>query len=184
MKKKFFLFLTWCHMIMAAKPPAIQHVDIVLNEIHTENFAKNIVTLLDVRLVTWQGRKVLTGVFNYNQVIPNMHLRFTLSFEKPDKTRMEMMDLMLSVCDYLNGSYDKLKIPRIVLHELRKQKGIPKQCPIEANTNYTLENYSFDIPQFPLPNLKFIAACTLYRSDKKTKILRISVKGATKRSRN
>ena len=97
-----------------------------------ENFAKNIVTLLDVHLVTWQGRKALSGAFNYNQVLPNMHLRFTLTFEKPDKTRMEMMDLMLNVCDYLNGSYDKLKIPRIVLHGLRMQEGIPKHCPIEA----------------------------------------------------
>lgn len=104
----------------------------MLNEIQTENLTPHLVSLLDVHFVTWQGRKAMSGAFNYNQVLPNMHLRFTLSFEKPDKTRMEMLDLMLNVCDYLNGTYDKLKIPRIVLHELQKQKGIPKKCPIEA----------------------------------------------------
>ncbi|XP_037827698.1 uncharacterized protein LOC119615778 [Lucilia sericata] len=160
------------------------YVGIVLNDIYTENFMKDIVTLLDVHFVTFQGRRAISGFFQYNQVIPNMYMKFTLNFEKPDKTRFEVLDLMIDVCSFLNGTYNRLKIPKLVFTELSKQKGFPKKCPIEANITYTLENYEFEVPQFPLPNLKFIAAVTLYKSDKKHKVIYIGVKGATKRSRS
>lgn len=61
-----------------------------------------------------------------------MFIQFTLNFEKPDKTRFEVLDLMINVCNFLNGTYNKLKIPRLVLKELNKQKYFPKKCPIEA----------------------------------------------------
>ncbi|KAI8115861.1 hypothetical protein CVS40_11989 [Lucilia cuprina] len=168
---KIFLLLLFCTQVMWAAKPPNNYVGIVLNDIYTENFIKDIVTLLDVHFVTFQGRKAISGFFQYNQVIPNMYMKFTLNFEKPDKTRFEVLDLMIDVCSFLNGTYNRLKIPKLVFTELSKQKGFPKKCPIEANVTYTLENYEFEVPQFPLPNLKFIAAVTLYKSDKKHKLL-------------
>uniref|UniRef100_A0A1I8NL21 Uncharacterized protein n=1 Tax=Musca domestica TaxID=7370 RepID=A0A1I8NL21_MUSDO len=155
--------------------------EIILNQIQLIYLNKNVVENCEFLLVPHQGRNAISGNLSYKRSLEKLNIRFKMDFEKPDRTRLSMLDYRLDACSVLNGDVKKNKFIKLILSILHKQKDFVKRCPVEKNKTYSLNMLEAENVQFPLPNLKFIVTTTLYDEANKERIHEIIVKGATKR---
>lgn len=92
---------------------------------------RDIIPVMDLQLVQRNGRKLINGSFTLAQTLQVVPIKVVLHFEKPDSTRLHVLDFTGDACDFLNGAFNKQTVAKLVLKELNKQKKFPKKCPME-----------------------------------------------------
>lgn len=90
------------------------------------------VQILDIRLIPQRGRNYVNATFSFARTLAKVNVKFSLDFEKPDKTRFQVLNLKIDICKLLNGEASKHKVVKLLLQQLREQKHFLQTCPLEA----------------------------------------------------
>ncbi|KAH8256943.1 hypothetical protein KR038_000139, partial [Drosophila bunnanda] len=121
--------------------------EIVIHKIDCILVGKKYVSFLDCKLLR-QRNPVISAQFMLNETFNNFNMHCVFDLYKKDKSRMNIADLKMEGCKYLEAMYQNNIIGKL-FRRLKTFTNLPSSCPVVKGKMFEIRNYTFNADEFP-----------------------------------
>ncbi|KAH8293493.1 hypothetical protein KR054_000948, partial [Drosophila jambulina] len=108
---------------------------------------KKYVSFVECKLLR-QRNPMIAGKFMLNETIKHFDMHCTFDLFKKDKSRMNIADIKMDGCKYLENMYQNNIIGKLS-KRLKSVSNLPANCPVVKDKMFEIRNYTFIADEFP-----------------------------------